>query len=403
MESDKTLTLLHPTIGGSSGRLTLADVHDLRRTEFPWTDQTIYMDNAATGPLPERTVAVLRDLTARRADLARMRELNLFELLDQTRSAVARLVNGDADEISLAVNTSYGVNIAAQVLPLGPGDCVLLPDGEFPANVYPWLLLKKRGINVELAESTPEGWPDEDYLVRRIQDPDVRVLAISLVQFANGFKADMARLSEACRASNCYLVVDGIQGVGQVPFNVKVTPVDIVACGAQKWLLSPWGSGFVYVRRELLREIEPPVVGWMAYRGTDDHTRITHYDENLWDDGRRLELNTLPFQDLIAMKESINLLLDIGVERVSDWLREVREPVITAAAAGRMGLMSPTDGQHESGIVSVTTSNTETSYDRLRNCGVICSYREGGIRLAPHCFSTPEEMESVVETITRGQ
>jgi len=403
MEGDETLTVSQQTSGGFSERLTPAKVHDLRRTEFPWTAQTIYMDNAATGPLPERTTAVLHDLTGRRADLAKMRELDLFELLDQTRSAVARLVNGTADEISLAVNTSFGVNMAAQALPLGRGDCVLLSDGEFPANVYPWLLLKKRGINIELAQRTPEGWPDEDYLVRRVQDSDVRVLAISFVQFANGFRADIARLGEACRASDCYLVVDGIQAIGQVPFDVRATPVDIVACGGQKWLLSPWGSGFVYVRRELLREIEPTIVGWMAYRGTDDHTRMTHYDENLWDDGRKLELNTLPFQDLIAMKESINLLLDIGIARVSDWLRDVREPVISAAAAGRLGLMSPTDGQHESGIVSVVTSDTEASYDRLRSRGVMCSYREGGIRLAPHCYSTPEEMESVVEIITSGQ
>lgn len=393
----------HPTTETPSDRMTLGDVHELRQKEFPWTSKTIYMDNAATGPLPERTTVVLNDLTERRANLARMKELDLFESLDHTRSIVARLVNGDTEEISLAVNTSFGINVAAQALPLERGDSVVLPDGEFPANVYPWLILKKRGINVELAPNTPEGWPDEDYLVKRVQDPDVRVLAVSLVQFANGFKADIARLSEACRASDCYLVVDGIQGVGQVPFDVKATPVDIVACGAQKWLLSPWGSGFVYVRGELLREIGPPVVGWMAYRGTDDHTRITHYEEDLWDDGRRLELNTLPFQDLIAMKESINLLLELGVERISHWLTEVREPVTAAAAQGRLNLKSPIDGLHESGIVSVTTSDTEASYRRLRDIGVICSYREGGIRLAPHCFSTPAEMETVVRTITEQQ
>ncbi len=377
-------------------------VRELRRSEFPWTAKTIYMDNAATGPLPERTKAVLDDLTARRADLAKLEELDLFTLLDDTRAAGARLINAEADEISLAVNTTFGINIAAQALPLEPGDCVLLPDGEFPANVYPWLLLKKRGIQVELAPNTPEGWPDEDYLVKRVQDPDVRVLAISLVQFANGFKADIARLSEACRASGCFIVVDGIQGIGQVPFDVKATPVDIVACGAQKWLLSPWGSGFVYVRRELLQEIEPPVVGWMAYQGTDDHTSITEYDENLWDDGRRFELNTLPFQDLIAMKESINLLLDLGVERISGWLCEVREPVLAAAAKGRLTIVSPTDTVHESGITSVKTDTTMESHRRLRSGGVICSYREGGIRLAPHCYCTPEEMEAVVDILTES-
>ncbi len=395
------MSLPHPTTDARGGPLTLGDVDQLRRMEFPWTAETIYMDNAATGPLPERTQTVLHDLTVRRSDLSKLQELDLFELLNDTRAVAAHLVNAGTDEISLATNTSFGINIAAQALPLSKGNCVLLPAGEFPANVYPWLLLKKRGIEVELAPSTSEGWPDEDYLVARVQDADVRVLSISLVQFSNGFKVNMSRLSEACRASDCYLVVDGIQGVGQVPFDVGETPVDVVACGAQKWLLSPWGSGFVYIRRELLLEAEPPTVGWMAYRGTDDHTRITDYDETFWDDGRKFELNTLPFQDLIAMKESINLLLSLGVEQISNWLRGVREPVLNAVNHGRLGLLSPAEGEHDSGIVSVTTSDTKASYERLRSHGVFCSYREGGIRLAPHCYNTPEEMESVVEILTK--
>ena len=102
-----------------------------------------------------------------------------------------------------------------------------------------------------------DGWPDESRLLDRLSDPRVRVLAVSLVQFSNGYTIDLARLSAATRASGTYLVVDAIQGVGQLPVDVAKTPVDILACGAQKWLLSPWGSGFVYVRRELVRRAEP--------------------------------------------------------------------------------------------------------------------------------------------------
>src|SRR5260370_31937250 len=108
--------------------------------------------------------------------------------------------------------------------------------------------------------------------------PRVRVLAVSFVQFSNGYRADLARLGVACRANGTFLVVDGIQGVGNSVLDVRETPVDILACGGQKWLLAPWGSGFVYVRRELISVLEPAVAGWIAFRGTDDFSRLPEYN-----------------------------------------------------------------------------------------------------------------------------
>src|SRR5436853_228769 len=204
---------------------------------------------------------------------AMIRELQAC--LQAARVAVARLLNADPSEIALATNTSHGLNLAASALPLQRGDVVLVSDREFPANVYPWMLLKKQGVEVELAPCAPEGWPDEAYLVERLHDPRVRVLAVSFVQFSNGYRADLARLGVACRANGTFLVVDGIQGVGDSVLDVRETPVDILACGGQKWLLAPWGSGFVYVRRELISVLEPAVAGWMAFEGTDDLSRLT--------------------------------------------------------------------------------------------------------------------------------
>src|SRR5207245_1997171 len=126
--------------------------------------------------------------------------------------------------------------------PLNAGDVVLVSDREFPANVYPWLRLKKQGIDVELAPCAPEGWPDEDYLVERLHDPRVRVLAVSFVQFSNGYRADLDRLGAACRANGTFLVVDGIQGVANSQLDVRETAIDVLACGGQACLLSPWGS-----------------------------------------------------------------------------------------------------------------------------------------------------------------
>ena len=256
-------------------------------------------------------------------------------------------------------------------------------------------------MNVELVPTMSNGWPDEERLLECVQRPDTRALAVSLVQFSNGYRADVARLGSVCRAEDCFFVVDGIQGIGQVAFDVTQTPVDILACGAQKWLLSPWGSGFVYVNKDLLNDLAPPVVGWMAFEGMEDVAHLTDYTGALRADARRFEVNTLPFQDLIAMGHSVRLLLELGIQTIQDWLREVRAPLLDGAAASSYEIKSPTDGAHESAIVCVATANTEETWRKLIEHQVTCALREGVIRISPHCFNAPEEMERVVSILAK--
>ena len=170
----------------------------------------------------------------------------------------AGFADADPGEIALTTNTSYGLNLAARMLPFEPGQRVLVSVDEFPANVFPWRELADRGVLLELLPVTAEGWPDEALMLERMRDPAVRALAVSHVQFHNGYRVDLARLSAAARESGTWLVVDAIQALGQLPFDVRETPVDLLACGAQKWLLSPWGSGFCYVRRELVPALRSP-------------------------------------------------------------------------------------------------------------------------------------------------
>ena len=228
------------------------DAAALRSAEFPWADETTYLNNASIGPLPERTRVALDEFNRRRTMPFRLPDRDLFGTLRESRRLVSELLSVAPEEIALTVNTGFGLSMAARALPLEPGNIVLVSDREFPANVYPWMRLKELGVEMELVPTTVEGWPDEARLLERLTDPRVRVLAVSLVQFSSGYLADLASLSEATRRSGAYLVVDAIQGVGQIPVDLSATQVDVLACGAQKWLLSPWGSGFVYVRRELI-------------------------------------------------------------------------------------------------------------------------------------------------------
>lgn len=373
---------------------------ELRDREFPWTADVTYLNNASIGPLPERTRRVLDAFAARRATPHLLPDRELQQMLADARAAAARLLNAEVEEVALAPNTTVGVNTAAGALPIAAGDTVLLSDREFPANVYPWLVLRERGVHVELARTTPEGWPDEAYLLERLRDPRVRVLAISFVQFANGFRADLETLGRACRENGTFLVVDAIQGLGQCELDVCRVPVDVLACGAQKWLLSPWGAGFVWVRRDLIADLQPPMAGWMAFEGTDDFTRLTEYRTAYRADARRFEVGTLPFQEMQAMTVSVDLLLDLGIDRIAAHLRELKRPLVEAASRGAFALTSPTDGVHESAIVCVRTADVPRTHQALRDAGVVCVMREGSIRLSPHWYNTPEEIGRVLEILT---
>ena len=377
------------------------DVELLRSTEFPWTSDTVYLNHASIGPLPERTRLVLEEFNRGRAAPHTLPDRELFAMLAETRRKIARLVGAAAEEIALAVNTGFGISMAARALPLQPGDIVLVSDKEFPANVYPWLRLKDRGVTMELVPTTAEGWPDEARLLERLRDPRVRVLAVSLVQFSSGYLVDLDRLSAATRATGAFLVVDAIQGIGQLPVDLSRTRVDVLACGAQKWLLSPWGSGFVYVHRDLIGALDPAITGWLSFEGTDDLTRLTQYDDTLRADARRFELMTLPYQDFAGLNASLELLLSIGIERIRDHIRTLHQPVVAWAERSGARIASPR-GASGSGILCLAPDRVQEVHRRLKAARIVCSLREGAIRLSPHCYNTVAEMERVVDLLSAG-
>lgn len=373
----------------------------LRAEEFPWSTGTVYLNHASIGPLPERTRLALEEFNRRRAAPFQLPDRDLFGTLSESRRLIARLVGATQEEIGLTVNTGFGLSLAARALSLRPGDVVVVSDREFPANVYPWLRLRDQGIIPELVPTTAEGWPDEARLLERLRDPKVRVVAVSLVQFSNGYQVDLARLSAATRDSGAFLVVDAIQGIGQLPVDLGRVEVDVLACGGQKWLLSPWGSGFVYVRRALVSSLSPAITGWLAFEGTDDLTRLTRYDDTLRDDARRFELMTLPYQDFAGLNASLGLLLSVGMERVRDHLQVLHAPVLEWADRTGTAVVSPRDARG-SGILCIAPERVEEVHRRLKSARIICSLREGAIRLSPHCYNTVGEMERVVEVLDAG-
>lgn len=379
------------------------DLDGVRAREFPWTQKgtTAYLNHASTGPLPARTVRALHDWDRLRAEPWRMTPGDQFAVLRRSREHCAAMIGASPDEIALMVNTTYGLNVAASALALAQGDVVLTPDREFPANVYPWMALERRaGITYRRVPCAGR-LADEDAILRALDEPRVRALSVSWVSFETGLRLDLARLGEACRARGITFIVDAIQGVGAAPIDVRGAHVDFLACGAQKWLLSPWGTGFLYVRRELVRQLEPRTVGWMSVRSAEDFTRLCDYELDWFDDARRFEVITLPFQEFAGLNATLALFEEVGWPRVHALVAE-RTAQIAAWASGRrdVTLVTPADPVRRAGIVSLAPRDPAAASRRLAEAGVPHALREGAIRLSPHFYTSGEEVERALAVLS---
>jgi cysteine desulfurase / selenocysteine lyase len=371
------------------------DLQRLRREEFPWADagEAIYLDAASTGPLPVRTVRAQDEFTRLRSAPHRLTHEAQFAVLDESRALATALIGAEQGSVALAVNTGAGLNLAAWGLPLARGDVVVSPDLEFPANVYPWMVVARaRGFEL-VRVAARDGVLDEDALLAALERPRVRALTLSWVGFSTGAVADLDRVSAACQARGIWLVVDAIQGLGPLTLDVSRTRIDVLACGGQKWLLSPWGTGFTYVHPEIMDRITPQPVSWMGVRGSDDFSSLVDYDLTWRDDARRFEQITLPFQDFAGMATSLGLLRELGAESVAAHVaarvRELRD------GADSAGIAVVTPPGRMAGIVSLRPRDARATSARLRDAKVIHSVREETIRLAPHCYSTSTEIELV--------
>jgi len=374
------------------------DVERLRKEEFPWAaaGESIYLNTASTGPLPRRTVDAVSRFTEMRAAPHRMTHEIQFGTLARSRELVAKLIRARPTEIALATNTSFGLNVAAWSLPLGKGDVVIGSRQEFPANVYPWMAAaKQRGFEFRMISE-----PSQVALLKAIEAPNVKAVAISWVEFASGYAFDLPAIGAQCRKRGIYFIVDAIQGLGPRLLDVHASNIDIVACGAQKWLLSPWGAGFTFVRQDLIPQLEPGFVSWMAVRGSDDFSKLVDYDLTWRDDARRFEFLTLPFQEFAGLNASLELFFELGLESISLHTSELAGQIVKWADARGVEMLTPRHPASMAGIVSLKLPNSEALSARLTAANVTHSLREGAIRLSPYFFNTSDEIAQALARLS---
>ncbi len=382
------------------------DVDALRAKEYPWTlsGEQNYLDNAKTGAMPKRAAAAVAEWAALRAEPYKLTTYQDLEVFRKSRELIAKLIGAKVGEVACVVNTSYGINVASLGLPLKSGDVVLTYDGEYPADVYPWMSLAKKGVKLELIPKK-DGLQDEARLLEELKRPEVKVVTMSWVSFSTGYRADLATIGAACRDNGVYFVVDAIQGAGALTLDVSTLHIDVLASGAQKWLLAPWGSGFVYVREGVMPELEPAVVGWLAMKSSEDFTRMVDYDFNFYDDARRYQINTLPAGDFAGLNASLELFFELGPAAVEKHVEGIVSEAVAWARAHEdiVRLVTPEDPKKRGGVLAIAPRDPRAASKALKGAKISHSLREGAIRLSPHCFNTSGEMRRALEVLGRAR
>lgn len=376
----------------------------LLETEFPTLAGVTYLDAAATGPLPTRTINALNEFNARRAEPWTFTVDELTRTLAKSRALCAKLIGAHPSEIALTPNTSSGLHAAARSLPIFPGKIVLGFEGEFPANVYPWMSLERTQAVPYLRIPLRDGLPDYEALLEWITRGDVGMVVVSWVSFLSGDRANLARIGEECRKRDIWFVVDAVQGIGAVPFKISDYHIDFMACGGQKWLLSPWGSGFTYVRRRLIPQLEPGTGGWLSMRSSEDPEQLLNYKCVYYDDARRFEVATIPYQDYVGMNASLELILEVGLETIGKRVETLTTRLMDGIETIRgLNLLTPRARERRAGIVSCTARKIKPFIERLDAARIRYSVRAEVIRFAPHFYNTEADIDAALTALHKSR
>jgi len=405
-----------------SGDVASEDFQSCVRREFPALARKTYLDSACIGVASVRSVRAVTDLVQGmqycNAESGTAMHGGLNEIRAAARPTAARLIGAEPGDIALVESTTHGLKIAVESLPLDAGDQVLMPDLEFIQMGLTWRQLEDRGITVRTVPHDEAGHVTVD-AVRALLTSNVRVLALSSIQWTNGFRADLAALSELCRHHGVWLVVDAAQHLGALPLNVRRTPVDILMCGGHKWLCSPFGTGFMYLSPKIRPRLRRPVAGFFAAKPPartwgeaflrTDITPLQDYefsdDAHAWETG-----GTGNYAGAVGLSAALSLILELRPERIEVHIGMLTEILAEGLDRLGVGIVSPRESRHRSGIVTFSTGRAPSDIALMRallTAGVAVSVRYtsgvGGIRVSCHYYNTLTDLDLLLTTVQAWQ
>ncbi|MDA8122490.1 MAG: aminotransferase class V-fold PLP-dependent enzyme [Deltaproteobacteria bacterium] len=366
------------------------DVGPIRLAEFPVTERFLYLNHAGVSPVPASAAEAGARLLRECRDEGAFRLRKWAEISDGARGRFARMIGASPGEIAFIKNTSEGLSFIAAGFPWREGDNLVTANVEFPANIYPWMRLRSRNVETRLVAARDGRVRKEDLFAAC--DGKTRLIALSSVEFANGYRNDLPGIGEYCQKKGIFFCVDAIQSLGVLPMDVRSYGIDSLSADGHKWLLSPEGIGAFYISRDVMEMVEPVILGWHSVENRFD---FENYDFRLSTDARRFEPGSLNTVGLAAFNASLDLLLSIGADRIWERVRRLTEGVIETARRNGYEVLSPGNPEDRSGIVTfrVPGADPNALWKALLGRNVVCSPRAGGIRVSPHFYNTPGEIE----------
>ena len=323
-----------------------------------------------------------------------------FEDAEEIRALFARLVGGDAEGVAIVPSVSYGISVAAANVPVREGEKILILEDQFPSNVYAWRELAERSRATLVTIPRPEDLDWTRALLAEI-DADTAVVAVPNCHWTDGSLVDLARVGEGVREAGAALVVDAIQSLGAHPFDVSDVRPDFLVASSYKWLLGPYGVGFMYVREEY-REGKPIEHNWINRRGSQDFSGLVTYQDAFQPGARRYDVGERSNFALLPMAaEALRQLLDWGVENVSETIGTLTD--LIEEKAGELGIVTIPKERRARHMIGLMLG-PEPPHDlapRLTAHTVFVSVRGESVRVSPHLYNTDRDVDHLFEVLQR--
>jgi selenocysteine lyase/cysteine desulfurase len=372
---------------------------ELRRREFPICARKIYCAHAADAPLPQRVADAMRASIERASTDARQYDLEL-EHIAETRKAAARLLGAQLDEISFTGPTSSGLNAIANGLDWSIGDEVVCYLDDYPANVYPWLALERRGVKPVLLEAARIGEITPEIVARALTGR-TRLVALASANFCSGYRIDLDAIGALCAERGVLFSVDAIQTLGAFP--IALDRIDFLSAGAQKWMLGPSGAGILYVkesRRDLLRPAT--IGGWNVQSPNFIAQREITYAPG----GQKFEPGAYYHCAIAGMGAAIELLLEAGPLQIARRILSLTQALQSEIMPAGVEFLSPEEENNRSGILTFRHPKTATErlLEALLKEDVVVSLRfdrddRSWLRVSPHFYNTFDEMAKIADVL----
>jgi len=366
------------------------------RTLFPVTKRLIHLNHCGVSPVSSLVKDAMLSEVEDMMNQGAIEIRKWYHLGNVFKRKFAEFIGARSGEIAITLNTSDGINIIANGLDWNPGDNVVLPGIEYPANVYPWMNLASRDVEVRFVPDLKGTYPPEQF--DQYIDHRTRIVATSFVQFSTGYVVDLENLGKLCRERGVLFVVDAIQGLGVLPLNVERMQIDFLSASTYKWMLGPQGVGLFYINRRHLDTIVPRWVGATSVINAVDYL---NYDFTFEPSAKRFEIGTFNTAGVIGAAAALDLIVDLGLEFIQNRIFELTEAIYQGVQSKGYEVFSSWEIEERSGIISFSKQGVDPDETQrfLLGHDIASTVRGDRLRFAPHCYNTLEEMERAVKLL----